>query len=369
MISIREVTDMMTDIKGKLGFGMMRLPMKEGEVDVEQTCAMVDAFLAAGFCYFDTAHGYIDGKSELAVRDCLVLRHPRESFLLADKLSPGTFHREEDVRPMIEEELSLCGVSYFDLLLVHCQNAELFEQYKAAKAYETAFAMKEESKVRHVGISFHDKAEVLDRIISEYPALEVIQIQFNYLDYEDEGVEARKCYEVCRKHGKQIVVMEPVKGGSLANLPAAARAVFEEIGDASPASYAIRFAAGFEGVVNVLSGMSNMAQMEDNLGFMKDFRPLDEVESAAVARVTDILKSAELIRCTACRYCVAGCPRGIAIPEIFARLNAVRYHLPYEGEVALSSAADCVECGACEAACPQKLPIRALLKQAAGESK
>ncbi len=356
---------MLTNIKGKLGFGCMRLPMKDGDVDYEQTCAMVDAFLEAGFNYFDTAHGYIGGKSEIAVRKCLTERHPRDSYILVDKLSPGTFQGEETVRPMIEEELSICGVDYFDVLLMHCQNADLFKQYKAAKAYETAFAMKEEGKLRHVGISFHDKAAVLDQIITEYPALEVIQIQFNYLDYEDGGVEARKCYEVCRKHGKQIVIMEPVKGGSLANLPAAAKAVFDNLGTASPASYAIRFAAGFEGVVNVLSGMSNMEQMTDNLSYMKEFKPLDDAERAAVDKVTSILKSADLIRCTTCRYCVAGCPSEIPIPEIFTKLNAKRYDLPCEVEVELSKAGDCIGCAACEEACPQKLPIRDLLEKAA----
>ena len=200
-------------IKKNFGFGCMRLPMIGEEVDIEQTKVMVDKFLEAGFNYFDTAHGYIQGKSELAVRECLAKRYPRESYMLTNKLTGNYFNKEEDIRPLFESQLEACGVEYFDFYLMHAQNATNFEKFKACRAYETAFELKKEGKVKHVGFSFHDSAEVLDKIISTYPEIEAVQIQFNYLDYEDATVESRKCYEVCRKHQKPIIVMEPVKGG------------------------------------------------------------------------------------------------------------------------------------------------------------
>ena len=229
--------------------------------------------------------------------------------------------------------------------------------------------------MRHVGISFHDRAEVLEQILSEYPQIEVVQIQFNYLDYEDPAVQARKCYEVCRKHNKPIIVMEPVKGGSLANLPQNALDVLEALHGGSPASYAIRFAAGFPGMLMVLSGMSSLAQMEDNLSFMRDFRPLDEKELAAVRQVCDIVNAKNLIPCTACRYCVEGCPQHISIPDLFALMNAKRIQHAWNADYYYSEihtapgsrASDCVKCGKCEKACPQHLPIRSLLEDVAKE--
>ena len=265
---------MFENVHKNFGFGCMRLPMKGSEVDYAEFERMVDAFLAEGFNYFDTAHGYLSGKSETALRDCLVKRHPRESFILTDKLTEPYFQKEEDIRPFFESQLKACGVEYFDFYLMHAQSRENFEKFRRCRAYETAFDLKKEGKVRHVGISFHDTAEMLERILTQYPQIEVVQIQFNYLDYEDPAVQSRKCYEVCRKHGKPVIVMEPVKGGNLVNLPEDAKAVYARLGTASPASYAIRFAAGFEGMFMVLSGMSNMAQMQDNLSYMKNFRPL-----------------------------------------------------------------------------------------------
>ena len=366
---------MFENVHKNFGFGCMRLPMKGSEVDYAEFERMVDAFLAEGFNYFDTAHGYLSGKSETALRDCLVKRHPRESFILTDKLTEPYFQKEEDIRPFFESQLKACGVEYFDFYLMHAQSRENFEKFRRCRAYETAFDLKKEGKIRQVGISFHDTAEMLERILTQYPQIEVVQIQFNYLDYEDPAVQSRKCYEVCRKHNKPVIVMEPVKGGNLVNLPEDAKAIYARLGTASPASYAIRFAAGFEGMFMVLSGMSNMAQMQDNLSYMKDFRPLDEAEMQAVGEVREILRSMRLIPCTACRYCTDGCPKHISIPDLFSCMNAkVGYHDWSAGffyrEVFTKNngkASECIGCGKCERSCPQHLPIRSLLKDVAKE--
>lgn len=264
----------MERMKKNFGFGAMRLPMAEGKVDVPQTCRMVDAFLEAGFNYFDTARGYLDGRSELALRESLTSRYPRDRYVLTDKLTHGFFKTREDIRPFFQSQLEACGVEYFDFYLMHAQGAGNFEFFKQCRAYETALELKAEGKICHMGISFHDWAEVLDRILTEYPQVEIVQIQFNYTDYDDPGVQSRKCYEVCRKFGKPVIVIEPVKGGNLAgNLPAEAAKIFEALGG-SPAGCALRFAAGFEGMRMVLSGMSSLEQMEENIRVMKDFQPL-----------------------------------------------------------------------------------------------
>lgn len=365
----------MNRIQKNFGFGCMRLPMKGGQVDTAECSRMVDLFLARGFNYFDTAHGYLDGKSETALRSCLTSRYPREHYVLANKLTAPYFQREEDIRPFFESQLAACGVEYFDLYLMHAQSAAIFAKFKACRAYETALALKEEGKIRHFGISFHDRAAVLDQILTEYPQVEAVQIQLNYVDWDDPAVESRHCWEVCRKHGKPVIVMEPCKGGSLANLPEDARAVLDRLHGGSPASYAIRYAAGHEGVIMVLSGMSSLSQMEDNLSFMEDFRPLDEEEQAAVTQVCGIFKSKNLIPCTACRYCTAGCPVDISIPDLFACLNAKRIFKDWNADfyynnvhtVNNGKASACVKCGQCETACPQHLPIRELLETAARE--
>ena len=353
-------------IQKNFGFGFMRLPMLGEDVDIAQTRKMVDTFLENGFNYFDTAHGYINGKSELAIRECLTSRYPRDKYILTNKLSPNFFEKQEDIRPLLEQQLEACGVEYFDFYLMHAQSLARLEHYKKARAYETAMELKAEGKIRHMGISFHDTAAALDQILTEYPQIEVVQIQFNYVDFEDSKVQSRECYEVCRKHGKPVIVMEPVKGGSLVNLPAAAQKVFDRLEGGSNASYAIRFAAGFEGMMMVLSGMSNMEQMQDNVSFMKDFYPLTTEEQEAVAKVRSIFRNQELIPCTNCRYCTEVCPQGIAIPEIFAGLNALRQKQTAPN-ITGGTAADCIKCGQCESACPQNLKIRELLTVAAEE--
>ena len=359
---------MLDCIKGKLGFGCMRLPMVDGEVDLTRFSEMVDFYLASGFNYFDTASGYLDGKSETAIRECLVKRYPRESFILTNKLSNPFFNTSEEIIPFFERQLAACGVDYFDFYLMHSQDRAKYKKYKELGAYETALKLKKEGRIRHFGISFHDGADMLETILSENPEIEVVQIQFNYADYDDGAVQSRRCYEVCRKYGKSVLVMEPVKGGNLAKLPLEAAEVLAPLGG-SAASYAIRFAAGFDGVVSVLSGMGDMDMMRDNVSFMQDFRPLDATERAAVERVRDILHSSGLIPCTACGYCLAGCPVGIKIPDMFACLNSKVVWKGWTGshyyEVMTGDsprASECIGCGACEDVCPQHLEIRSLLR-------
>lgn len=365
---------MFENIRGKLGFGCMRLPMNGQEVDAAETCKMVDAFLDAGFNYFDTAHGYLDGKSETALRECLTGRHPRESYILTDKLTGNYFKTHEDIRPLFRKQLEACGVKYFDFYLMHSQDKANFAHFKVCRAYETALELKEEGLVRHVGLSFHDQAEVLEQILNEYPQMEVVQIQLNYVDFDDPAVQSAKCLEVCRRHGKPAIVMEPVKGGNLAKLPEEAQQVFARLGDASAASYAIRFAAGQPGVMMTLSGMGSMDMMQNNLSYMKDFKPLDTEEKEAVREVCAIFRSKGAIPCTACRYCTATCPKAIYIPALFACMNAKKlfndWNSSFYYDQMLQSggkASDCIKCGKCEKLCPQHLPIRKLLEDVAAE--
>lgn len=366
----------MERIKKNFGFGCMRLPMNGEEVDTEEFSRMTDTFLENGFNYFDTAHGYLDGKSETALKTCLTSRYPRDRYVLTDKLTETFFKKQEDIRPFFESQLAACGVEYFDFYLMHAQNASNFEFFKKCRAYETALELKQEGKIRHFGISFHDRAEVLEQILTEYPQVEVVQIQFNYVDYDDPAVQSRLCYEVCRKFGKPVIVMEPVKGGNLVNLPEDAKAVLEGLHGGSAASYALRFAAGFDGMMMVLSGMSDMAQMQDNISCMKEFQPLTEKETEAVNKVREIFRSMNLIPCTACRYCVAGCPKQIAIPDLFALMNAKKIYNDWNADFYYGTvhtgggkgkASECIKCGKCEKACPQHLSIRELLTGVAGE--
>ena len=366
---------MFENVHKNFGFGCMRLPMKGENVDYAEFNKMIDTFIKNGFNYFDTAHGYIDGKSETAIRDCLVARYPREKFVLTNKLTNFYFKTEEEVRPFFEKQLKLCGVEYFDFYLMHAQSKENFALFKRCRAYEQALEFKKEGKIKHFGISFHDTADVLEEILSEYPQIEVVQIQLNYVDYDDTAVQSRKCLEVCNKHGKPVIVMEPVKGGNLVNLPTEAKKYIDELKGGSAASYAIRFAAGCNGVFMTLSGMSNLGQMIDNLSYMRDFKPLDKNEMQAVENVCKVFKSMKMIACTACRYCTAGCPKKISIPDLFACMNSKKIYHDwnadyYYGEVYTKNngkASDCIKCGKCEKACPQHLPIRKLLESVAKE--
>ena len=355
----------------KLGFGFMRLPkLEDGRVDLEHTRKMVDAFMEAGFTYFDTAHNYIGGQSETALRECLTSRYPRESYVLTDKLTRLYFEEEADIRPVLDEELEILGVDYLDYLLLHAVGSSSYEKLTRCNAFGQMVKFKEDGKTKHIGMSFHDTPEFLEQVLTEHPEIEIVQIQFNYLDEKNPGIQSRGVYDVCRKFGKDILIMEPVKGGALADLPEEAAKLLKPLGNASQASYAIRYAASQEGVVTVLSGMSTLEQVQDNIGYMADFRPVTEEETAVLEQVRRTVLSRESIGCTSCRYCMDKCPNQIPIPEIFNAYNKKTLYLVpnwiYEDAVKdKPKASDCVGCGLCEEACPQKLEIRQWLKKAA----
>lgn len=356
----------------KLGFGAMRPPMKEGAPDFAQVTQMVDAFMAAGFNYFDTAHVYLNGQSEEMLKRSLTSRYSRDSYILTNKLSGRTFQNEGGVKPVIETELKACGVSYFDYLLMHAQGAINYPKFCRCRAYEQAFELKDQGKVKHVGISFHDRPEVLRKILDDYPQIEVVQLQFNYFDYDSASVCSKECYNLCKTYGKPVIVMEPVKGGKLANVPKEAEEVARSVG-CSPSELAIRFAAGFDNVMMVLSGMSSISQLNENISFMKEFEPLSSLQLDAVERIKQIIKSQNLIQCTNCGYCLDGCPQHILIPSLFADLNDMKsfaddhpdFYYNSVNTVGHGLASSCIKCGKCEQACPQHLPVRSLLEEVA----
>ena len=307
----------------KLGFGLMRLPKRGGRIDIEQTKQMVDLFMEAGLTYFDTAYVYDDGDSERAAKAALVDRYPRESYTLCTKLCAWMgAHNEKTAKQQFYTSLERTGAGYFDYYLLHALQAGNYKTYDKYHIWDFVKEQKAKGLIKHWGFSFHATPDILDELLTDHPDVEFVQLQLNYADWENPQVTARENYEVARKHGKSIVVMEPVKGGALANPPKEVGKIFKDTSpDASFASWAIRYAASLDGIITVLSGMSNLEQMKDNLSYMKDFKPLNAEEQAAIRKAQELMNGIKSIPCTACHYCTAGCPKKIAIPEIFAARN------------------------------------------------
>lgn len=358
----------------KLGFGLMRLPMIGQEVDIEQTKEMVDKFIAQGFTYFDTAYVYINGKSEETVKEAIVKRHPRESFQLATKMPLWLVKKPEDLQSIFDTQLERTGAGYFDFYLLHSLSKDILEHIDKMGGWSFVREMKEKGFVKHMGFSFHDDAETLDKILTAHPEMEFVQLQINYVDWESDSIQSRLCYEVARKHNKPIIIMEPVKGGALAGMSPEVQSILKEANpDLSVASWAVRYAASLDGIITVLSGMSNMAQMNDNLSFMSNFQQLNESEGKVIERVVEELKKVPIIPCTACKYCVEDCPQKINIPEILAAYNNYKVYENLEGSRGhynwltggKSKASECIACGSCEGHCPQHINIIDSLKEVA----
>ncbi|WP_295362048.1 aldo/keto reductase [uncultured Pseudoramibacter sp.] len=361
----------------KLGFGLMRLPGTQGggKADLETVTKMVDAFMDAGLRYFDTAYVYDKGGSEKTAKQVLVDRYPRESFMLASKLHATIgVNSAEEAKRELAVSLERTGAGYFDFYLLHSLMLTNYQKYEDYGLWDFVKAQKAAGKIRHIGFSFHGTPELLEKLLTDHPEAEFVQLQINYADWDNPAVASRQCYDIARRFGKPIVIMEPVKGGFLAQPPASVQQILTEANpDVSAASWAIRFAASLPGVITVLSGMSDEAQMADNLSYMTHFEPLSESEQAVIRKAQAAIAAIDAIPCTGCRYCVAGCPKHIPIPNIFSAMNREMVYgqtsdakRRYANATAgAGKASDCIACGQCERACPQHLPIIADLQNCA----
>ncbi len=359
----------------KLGFGLMRLPLTQENnpqsIDQDAVNRMVDYFLSKGFTYFDTAYPYHQGTSEAAVKKALTDRYPRESFVLADKMPVWLVTQNSDYQKFFDEQLQRCGVEYFDYYLLHTMGEENYASTLKYGGFDFMKKLKAEGRAKKIGLSFHDKADVLDRILTEHPEMEFVQLQINYLDWNNDSIESRKCLEVAVKHKKPVIVMEPVKGGALADIPQEAEQLFRQYHpERSVASWAVHFAASIESVIVVLSGMSNFEQLADNVSFMESFTPMSEEENRIVSQARDIIGASIAIPCTACQYCVDDCPKKIPIPKYFSLYNDQHQygysplHENYYGNLiqTYGKASDCIGCKRCEHHCPQHIEIAETLK-------
>lgn len=362
----------------KLGFGFMRLPkLEDGSNDMPQVKEMVDLFMNSGMYYFDTAWIYDGGNSEKAIKEALVERYPRESFRLATKLQAGSsVLSEEQAKSEFEDSLERTGAEYFDFYLLHAIGPDNYEKYERFHLFDFVQEKKAEGLIKHIGFSFHGDQELLETILAKHPEMEFVQLQINYADWESDNVQSRKVMETAQKYGKGIIIMEPVKGGMLANPPKVAADILKNADkDASYASWAIRFAASQENIITVLSGMSTLAQVEDNVSYMKEFQPLSEEEMKTVHQARIEIENIPRIACTACKYCVAGCPQKINIPGIFAAHNRALVWGDEKTAAAAyknvtdnaGKASECIQCGQCEMECPQHLNIIELLQDCAAK--
>lgn len=357
----------------KLGFGFMRLPLLSSDpadIDFNYVNEMVDEYLANGFKYFEAAYPYHNHTSETAIRKCLVERYDRDSFLLADKMPPEIRDKEWfDI--IFKRQLENCGVNFFDFYLLHSLKEPVFHKYEKLGGFDYMNKLKDERKAKYIGFSFHDSPEVLDEILCAHPEMDFVQLQINYLDMDSPHIQSEACYQVARNHHKPIIVMEPVKGGGLVDIADEALNLFKDLkSQSSAASFAIRYAASLEGIMLVLSGMSNLDQIQDNITYMKAFKPLRNEEYEVINRVAAIIKQSHDIQCTACNYCIDECVNTISIPELFSIYNSmkssgrndrsagmiheIRYTTAINGK---GKAGDCIKCGKCEKVCPQHLPI------------
>lgn len=359
----------------KLGFGLMRLPEKDGSIDLDHVCKMVDKYMQTGMNYFDTAYVYHGGKSEVAAREAVVKRYPRESFMLATKLPAWEIKQASDVDRLFNEQCERAGVDYFDYYLLHSiEDGNNYDTYVKYDCFSWGVQKKAEGKIRHFGFSYHGTPELLEQILDAHPEVEFVQIQLNYLDRTNPVVQSQALYDILEKRGIPIIIMEPVRGGMLASMAPEIEAKFKAVRpDASIASWAMRFVGSLPGVMTILSGMSNEEQMDDNIKTFTDFEPLTDDEFRLINEVTDEILAIPQIGCTSCKYCVDGCPMSISIPDIFRTINTLRRYPDdwrsknyYSGLIGRSGkASDCIACGQCEAVCPQHLPIIELLQDAA----